>query len=55
MAHYHKNTPKSNTITIPVRELAMVSAFCLWNVIFFVWIMPGDWNVPYSARRGDHG
>ena len=42
MAHYHKNTPKSNTITIPVRELAMVAAFCLWNVIFFVWIMPGD-------------
>ena len=29
-------------MAIPVRELAMVAVFCLWNVIFFVWVMPDD-------------
>ena len=42
MASKHKKAQKGNTVAIPVRELAMVAIFCLWNVIFFVWIIPGD-------------
>ena len=42
MAYYHKKAPKSGTIAIPVRKLAMVAVFCLWNVVFFILIMPSD-------------
>lgn len=52
MASKHKNVQKYNTATIPVRELAMVSIFCLWNAIFFVWIMPGD-GMFYPLKDGE--
>ncbi len=52
MAYYHKKTPKSDTIAIPVHELAMVAVFCLWNVIFFVWVMPGD-GMFFLQQDGD--
>ena len=42
MASKCKKTPTDCTIAIPVRELAMVAVVCLWSVIFFAWIVPGD-------------
>ena len=42
MAFKEKNIHIGNTITIPILQAALVSAFCLWNAVFFIFVIPAD-------------
>ena len=42
MVSKRKNIQIGNTITIPILPAALAVAFCLWNAVFFLWIMPAD-------------
>ena len=41
MTTNRKNT-LDNTIAIPVLPMAVVAAFCLWNMVFFIFVIPDD-------------
>ena len=42
MAFKEKNIRIGDKLTIPILQVALVSAFCLWNAALFIWILPAD-------------
>ncbi len=42
MAFKKKNIRLGDNLTIPILPVVLVLAFCLWNAMFFIFVMSGD-------------